>query len=138
VEGDRAQRARLRHGTVPLGFLSDDKTLMVASNADGRDTMAIFRFDPETRKLGEVLAQHPRFDVGTDVDGNRAGGVVTEPETDRVLGFTVNAERPQTVWIDEKEARTQATIDKALPNMRNSFRRFPELVARARSLRIRT
>jgi dipeptidyl aminopeptidase/acylaminoacyl peptidase len=111
--------------TIPLGFLSDNKTLMVASNADGRDTMAIFRFDPETRKLGEVLAQHPRFDVGRDVDGSPAGGVVTEPETDRVLGFTVNAERPQTVWIDEKEARTQATIDKALPNMRNSFRRFP-------------
>jgi dipeptidyl aminopeptidase/acylaminoacyl peptidase len=109
----------------PLGFLSDDKTLMVASNAGGRDTMAIFRFDPETRQFGEVLAQHPKFDVGADVQGDKVGDVITEPETDRVLGFIVNAERPQTVWIDEKEARTQATIDRALPGLRNTFRRFP-------------
>ena len=54
-----------------------------------------------------------------------AGNVITEPETDRVLGFIVNAEKPQTVWVDEKEARTQATIDRALPGMRNAFRRFP-------------
>jgi len=110
---------------VPLGFLSDDKTLMVASNTGGRDTMAIFRFDPETRQFGEILAQHPKYDVGADVEGNPAGNVITEPETDRVLGFVVNAEKPQTVWIDEKEARTQATIDRALPGMRNTFRRFP-------------
>ena len=109
---------------VPLGFLSDNKTLMVATNP-GRDTMAIYRFDPETKQLGEVLAQHPRFDVGADVMGGDAGDVITEPETDRVLGFTVNAEKPETVWIDEKEARTQATIDKALPGMSSSFRRFP-------------
>ena len=109
---------------VPLGFLSDNKTLMVAANP-GRDTMAIYKFDPETGQLGEILAQHPRFDVGADVDGNPAGRVVTEPETDRVLGFVVNAEKPETVWVDEKEARTQATIDKALPGMRNTFRRFP-------------
>ncbi|MCE9659977.1 MAG: S9 family peptidase [Burkholderiales bacterium] len=108
----------------PLGFLSDNKTLMVASNA-GRDTMAIYRFDPETRQFGEILAQHPKYDVGADVEGNPAGNVITEPETDRVLGFVVNADKPQTVWIDEKEARTQATIDKALPGMRNAFRRFP-------------
>jgi dienelactone hydrolase len=74
---------------------------MVASNAGGRDTMAIFRFDPETRQFGEVLAQHPKFDVGADVQGDKVGDVITEPETDRVLGFIVNAERPQTVWIDE-------------------------------------
>ena len=110
---------------IPLGFLSDDKTLMVASNAGGRDTMAVFKFDPETRQLGEVMAQHPKFDVGADVEGNAAGNIVTEPETDRVLGFVVSAEKPQTVWIDEKEARTQATIDKALPGLRNVFRRFP-------------
>lgn len=111
---------------IPLGFLSDDKTLMVASNTGGRDTMAIFRFDPETKQFGEILAQHPKYDVGADVEGYPAGNVITEPETDRVLGFVVDAEKPQTVWIDEKEARTQATIDRALPGMSNTFRRFPK------------
>ncbi len=109
---------------IPLRFLSDDKTLMVSSNA-GRDTMAIYRFDPETRQLGELLAQHPKYDMGADVQGEAAGSIITEPETDRLLGYVVIAERPQTVWVDEKEARTQATIDKALPALRNAFRRFP-------------
>ena len=109
---------------VPLGFLSDGKTLMVATNI-GRDTMAIYKFDPDTRQLGELIAQHPKYDMGADVQGASAPGVITEPETDRLLGYVVNGERPQTVWVDEKEARTQATIDKALPGMRNAFRRFP-------------
>jgi dipeptidyl aminopeptidase/acylaminoacyl peptidase len=111
-------------GIVVLGILSDNKTLMVASN-EGRDTMAVYKFDPETRKLGELLAQHPRYDMGADVQAESVPGVITEPETDRVIGYTVNAERPITVWTDEKDAQTQAMVDKALPGMRNTFRRVP-------------
>ena len=109
---------------VPLAFMSDNKSLMVAANP-GRDTMAIYRFDPETKRFGEIIAQHPRFDMGATVQGDGAAGAVTEPDTDRLLGYTVNAEKPQTVWIDEKEAKTQATVDRALPATRNVFRRFP-------------
>ena len=107
-----------------LGFLADDKTLLVASN-EGRDTMAVFKYDPETGKLGELIAQHPRYDMGADAQGESVPGVITEPDTDRLIGYTVDAEKPVTVWIDEKEARTQATVDAALPGLRNAFRRFP-------------
>ena len=107
-----------------LGFMADDKSLMVAANP-GRDTMAVYRFDPETKRLGEQLAQHPRYDMGADALGGSAPGVITEPETDRVKGFSVRADRPQTVWVDEKEAKTQATIDGALPDTYNFFRRLP-------------
>ncbi|MEP6739618.1 MAG: alpha/beta fold hydrolase, partial [Caldimonas sp.] len=96
-------------------FLSDNKTLLVSSN-EGRDTAAIFKFDPETKQYGELLAQHPRYDMD---------GVITEPDTDRLIGYFVNAEKPQTVWVDEKEAKTQATVDGALKGTRNVFRRFP-------------
>lgn len=106
-----------------LGFMSDNKTLMVAANP-GRDTMAVYKFDPESRQFGDLLAQHPRYDMGADASGGPAPGLITEPGTDRVKGYVVNADKPQTVWIDEKEARTQAAIDSALPNTRNSFRRF--------------
>lgn len=96
-------------------FLSDNKTLLVSSN-EGRDTAAIFKFDPETKAYGELVAQHPRYDMS---------GVVTEPDTDRLIGYSVNAEKPETVWVDENEAKTQATIDGALKGTRNTFRRFP-------------
>lgn len=108
-----------------LGFMADNKTLMVAANPGGRDTMAVYRFDPETKTIGELLAQHPRYDMGADALGGSVPGVVTEPDTDRVKGFQVRAERPQTVWADEKEAKTQATIDGALPDTYNAFRRLP-------------
>lgn len=107
-----------------LGFMADNKSLMVAANP-GRDTMAVYRFDPETKKYGEMLAAHPRFDMGANAEGDEVPGVVTEPDTDRVKGYQVEAERPQTVWSDEREAKTQATIDAALPGTYNTFRRFP-------------
>lgn len=110
---------------VPLGILkSDNKTLLVATN-QGRDTMAVFKYDPETKTLGELLAQHPHYDMGADAAGDHVGGVITEPETDRLLGYSVDADKPQRVWIDEKEAQTQAMVDSALPDTVNSFRRFP-------------
>lgn len=97
------------------GFLSDNRTLLVSSN-EGRDTAAIFKFDPETKQFGELLAQHPRYDMTR---------VVTEPDTDRLIGYFVDAEKQETIWIDEKEAKTQATVDNALKGTRNTFRRFP-------------
>lgn len=107
-----------------IGISSDGKTLIVAANP-GRDTMAVFRFDPETKKFGEMLAQHPTYDMGADASGDEVAGLVLEPDTDRVKGYQVDADRPQTVWIDEKEAKTQAAIDGALPDTSNRFARFP-------------
>lgn len=101
----------------PSSFLSDDKTLTVLTNR-GRDTAAVVRYDPETRQLGEVLAQHPRYDLAD-------GSAIIEPDTNRVLGYSIQAEKPQRVWLDEKEARTQTSIDRALPKTYNSFVRFP-------------
>ncbi len=109
---------------IPLGILTDNKTLLVAANP-GRDTMAVYKYDPEAGKLGDVVAQHPRFDMGADAEGERVPGVVLEPDTDRLIGYRVAADRPQTVWIDEKAARTQALVDRALPAHVNSFTRFP-------------
>lgn len=95
-----------------LGFMSDNKTLMVAANP-GRDTMAVYKFDPETKQFGDLLAQDPRYDMGADAGGGLVPGIITEPATDRVKGYFVNADKPRVVWIDEKEARTQAAIDNA-------------------------
>jgi acetyl esterase/lipase len=110
---------------VPLAFESDNQTMQVAWNGD-RPTMAVFRYDPNTRKLGEMIAQHPRYDMGVDAMGAPTGGPITDFKTGRIIGYSVNADRPQTVWIDEQYARLQKMIDAALPNAFNSFRRTPD------------
>ena len=110
---------------VPLAFESDDKTLQVATNA-GRDTMAVFRYDPEAKKLGELIAQHPRYDMGADASGQRVSGVITQPQTDKILGYSVNAAKPERVWLDPKYAAIQAALDRHMPNRVNAFRRTPD------------
>ena len=110
---------------VPLAFESDDVTLQVATN-QGRDTVAIYRYDPARKQVGELIAQHPRFDMGADASGERVAGVITEPRTDRILGYTVDGERPETVWIDETYGRLQRMLDGALPGTKNTFRRTPD------------
>ena len=109
----------------PLAFESDNQTMVVAWNGD-RPTMGIFRYDPNTRKLGELIAQHPRYDMGADAEGNLVAGVVRDFRTNRVIGYEVQADRPEIVWIDEDYARLQRMVDGALPNRVNIFRRTPD------------
>jgi dipeptidyl aminopeptidase/acylaminoacyl peptidase len=106
---------------VPLAIEADDKTLQVANNT-GRDTMAVFRYDTVTKKLGELIAGHPRFDMGADQSGQRVPGVVTNRDG-KLLGYSVEADRPEVVWIDEERAKLQKTIDTALPSTINTVTR---------------
>lgn len=108
----------------PLAFESDDRTLQVASNA-GRETMAVYRFDPEAKALGELIAQHPRYDIGANGAGDSVPGILTDPRTNKILGYAVDAAKPEVVWIDPDYARIQRMLDAALPNLFNTFRRQP-------------
>lgn len=110
---------------VPLAFEADDQTLQVATNP-GRDTMAVYRYNPNQKKLGELIAQHPRYDMGADAQGGYAAGVLVSAVDNKIIGYQVAAEKPETVWIDEGRAKTQKALDAALPNMINSFRRTPD------------
>lgn len=109
---------------VPLAFESDDQTLQVATNA-GRNTMAIYRFDPRSKLLGKLLAEHRTYDMGADGRGATVAGVRVDGDTDRLLGYEVNADRPIISWVDEGYAKTQAMLDAALPGTTNRFRRLP-------------
>ena len=51
---------------VPLAFDSDDQALQVATN-HGRDTLEVYCYDPSQKKLGDIIAQHPRYDMGADI-----------------------------------------------------------------------
>ncbi|MBS0314315.1 MAG: S9 family peptidase [Proteobacteria bacterium] len=107
---------------VPLGLDNDERGLIVATNR-GRDTMAVYRYDPETKTLGEMVASHPRYDMGADSMGGRVSGASFDPETHKLIGYRVDADRPEVTWVDESRAKLQRMLDNALPGMINSFRR---------------
>lgn len=107
---------------VPLAFESDDQTLQVATNV-GRDTMAVYRYDPNSRKLGDLIASHPRYDMGADSQGSPVAGAVIDPESNKILGYRVDADKPEVTWLDEDRSKIQKLLDASLPGMINSFRR---------------
>lgn len=104
---------------VPLAFESDDQTLQIATNKD-RDTMAVFRYDPNTRKLGDLVASHPRYDMGADSQGNTVSGAVIDAESNKILGYRVEAAKPEITWLDDGRARVQKLLDASLPGTVNN------------------
>ena len=111
--------------TFPLYFDDDNQTLIVASNVDRR-TMGIYRYAPRDRSRGELLAQHPRFDMGANQVGEPLPGIVSDFKTRKVVGFAVAGEKPQVVWTDPDWAHLQRTIDAALPETFNRISRTPD------------
>ena len=109
---------------VPLTLDSKDQ-MQVAYNG-GRDTMGVFRFDPNTKKMGELIAAHPRYDMGADALGGSVGGVVIDSESEKLLGYAVSAAKPEIVWLDEKNAALQASLDRTFPDRINRFTRTPD------------
>ena len=107
---------------IPLAFESDDQMLQVATNV-GRDTMAVYRYDPNARKLGDLVAAHPRYDMGADSQGGSVAGAVVDPESNKILGYRVDADKPEITWVDEGREKIQKLLDASLPGTINSFRR---------------
>ncbi len=118
---------RTQPGMVePLFFESNNRTLIVASNR-GRDNVAVFRWDPSAPdKAMELVFEHASLDLGADATGGRraAGDVFVDGTTEEVLGYTIQGERPQTVWNTEENRRPQRIVDRALPDTYNTIRRM--------------
>jgi dipeptidyl aminopeptidase/acylaminoacyl peptidase len=98
----------------PLAFDTDDKTLIVSSRA-GADRLALFRFDPTTRKIGEKLFEHPWLDID--------GGLIRHPKTHVVLGIRYSAETWKTHWFDATYSSLQGMVDATLSTTTNTL--FP-------------
>jgi dipeptidyl aminopeptidase/acylaminoacyl peptidase len=101
---------RLRDAqTLPVAF-DGDGSMIVASNV-GRDTFALYRWDPAKKAPGVELAAYPRADF--------AAGIVYDRLKKKVVGMRYDVERAGTVWFDDDWARIQAVVDKALPDTVN-------------------
>ena len=90
-----------------LAVAEDNKTLYVSSR-QGRDRSAIYRYDPEANKLGDLVAQHPRGDLSNLVS-----------DLEDVRGVRYNAGEPGVAWFDESLAKVQGIADKTFPDNAN-------------------
>ncbi len=90
----------------PLAFDSDNKTLLVSSNV-GRDKFAIYRYDPEQNKLGELLFEDPMVDLES--------GLVRDPKSRKLLGINYTADRQKAIWVDPEWAKLQKQLEATFP-----------------------
>lgn len=95
----------------PVAFDADDQ-LIVSSRAGG-DLASLYRYDVTQKKLGEKLYSHPWLDIN--------GGLIQQPDTQKLLGIKFSAEKPQTHWFDPDFAALQLAVDTALPQTVNAL-----------------
>lgn len=93
----------------PLGYDGDDETLYVSSST-GRATTAVFRFDWNKRRPGELVHGDPVYDDG---------GIVWDEARRKVIAVVCNAAKPQWHFIDPEAEAFQKRIDASLPDTLN-------------------
>ncbi|WP_417068400.1 alpha/beta hydrolase family protein [Niveibacterium terrae] len=94
---------------LPVSLSADESELYVFSSK-GRPTMALFAYDLKERKLGDLLAAHPRVDLDR---------VIYDPKTQEIQGVLYQSERSATLWFDDKMAALQKGLDAAMAGHRN-------------------
>lgn len=107
-----------------LGFSEDNRRFYVATNR-GRDTSAIYLFDPDTKKLSDPVAAHPRFDMGVDDQDAPVPGVLLNPKNGKIIAFQVDAGTMETYYQDDEYAAVHAALSKTFPGQDLSIQRRP-------------
>lgn len=104
-------------------FFDKSGKLYVASNV-GRNTIALFEYDMANKKLGKLVYGDDTYDLAdpTVWGGGRIGARFGDEDADdQIVGISYTAEKPKTVWLDDKYAKVQAELDKAFPNSSARF-----------------
>lgn len=88
----------------PRVFAPDNRNLIVEAAPAGRATTALYIFDVGQKKLGEMVAGHPRFDASETT-------LVAHPLSGQVIGLRMNDERYQAAYFDEDYAKLQGLME---------------------------
>ena len=126
-ESDSSPWTKIDEGTefrlhfTPLAFDYDNKTLYVAASRDG-DKRAIYTYDFQSKKLGDLIAGSPQGDIETLIFSRARRALV---------GVSYQADKPGVVWFDVDMARLQKTVDQALPDTYNALQIADENAHRA-------
>ncbi|MDF1798713.1 MAG: prolyl oligopeptidase family serine peptidase, partial [Planctomycetota bacterium] len=103
-----------KENAAPLGFTYDDAALWVSSNL-GRDKRAIFEFDLETGRAGELIFEHPDVDVSVLLRSRRR---------EKTVGVAYETDRVHHEFWDARRAALQDFLDAELPGRRNNLTSF--------------
>lgn len=90
-------------------FAPDEPHTLAIWSRQGRDTYALFRYDTEQRKIGELMAGHPSQDILS------AGGI-DRSAFERV---TTRGMRTEEFWFDPVWSGVKEVVDQALPGRIN-------------------
>jgi dipeptidyl aminopeptidase/acylaminoacyl peptidase len=95
----------------PLFFTFDNRKVYVVSNR-GRDKTAVFVFDPQTAKEGEMIFEHPEVDVGGLTYSRKRKVLTTAPYT------TWKSERK---FLDKESEAMFRDVESKLPGYEIQF-----------------
>ncbi|MFB3909661.1 MAG: alpha/beta hydrolase family protein [Candidatus Eisenbacteria bacterium] len=90
----------------PLYFTFDDKMLYVTSNL-GRDKRAIYTYDPETAKLGDLIYENPDVDVDN---------LLRSEKRKVITGVSYVTDKQHYHFLDDQRRAMQEDLEKQLPN----------------------
>ncbi len=89
----------------PLCFTFDDRDLYVSSNL-GRDKQAIYRYDPETGKLLDLIYENPEVDVDT---------LLRSKKRRIITGVTYFTDKRHYHFFDQDRQKLQEDLERRLP-----------------------
>lgn len=111
----------------PLGFEGGDGRVVVASNI-GRDKRALYWWDVKTRKITDLIYEHPLIDLASQSDFANPNPPliwISDPEKPedgaKLVGLRFQADKPVVVWFDDRLKALQQALDAALPGRVNAF-----------------
>ena len=93
-----------KESVSPLFFTFDNKELYVSSNR-GRDKSAIFKFDLETAKEGELIFEHDEVDVY---------GLMSSKKRKGITGVSYTTDKRQIHFFDKWRENLQSTLESQL------------------------
>jgi len=98
-------------GYYPAWISDDGERMYVSSNVDSngekRDKSAIYRYDIDANKIGELIFEHPDVDVG---------GVWASDVKEELVAVTYNAEKPGRHFVDAEWEKIVKSIEAAFPD----------------------
>jgi dipeptidyl aminopeptidase/acylaminoacyl peptidase len=101
----------------PMQFDPSGRILFVSARKDGADRASIYEYDVAAATWKGPVVHHPE----RDIDAQDAA-FVTDEKARKILGLRYADDRPAAVWFDADWARTQKSIDTALPDTTNVIR----------------
>lgn len=115
---DHAKRTLALHG------LSADGATLYVGLISPTDKWAIYAYDLQKQKLGDLILSHEHYDMlrgNVGADGHSIERIVSAPQTREILGIQYVTDVPKVVWFDQRMASIQGALDHGLAHHVNTI-----------------